>query len=166
MKTTVCSRRLSRCLRHQHNPTLTWWRVLGLNRALRLVQAVTTHFNILASIGTFSQSLISLTHRRQRQQAARRALLRGCSIIPTTILPYERSEAKVRSAERFTEWKTDIFGAPSAGGKRRACDSQTKRTELYHFTAPCRYYIYSTLVAHGLACHEINEEHVYRLNIL
>ena len=64
------------------------------------------------------------------------------------------------------EWKTDIFGAPSVGGKKLAYDSQTKRTELIHFTAPCRYYIYSTFVAHGVACFETNEGHVYRLNIL
>lgn len=64
------------------------------------------------------------------------------------------------------EWKTDIFGAPSAGGKKRVYDLRTKRAEFIHSTAPCRHYIYSSFEAHGVACHEINEEHVYRLNIL
>lgn len=64
------------------------------------------------------------------------------------------------------EWKIDICGVYNVGGKKFVYDLQIKWIEFIYFIVLCRYYIYSMFVVYGVVCFEINEEYVYRLNIL
>ena len=38
----------------------------------------------------------------------------------------ERCAERARNAEKSTEWRIDICGARSVGGRKHVCDSQTK----------------------------------------
>ena len=55
---------------------------------------------------------------------------------------YGKSAARVRNAGKFMAWKTGIYGAHNADGKRPAYDSRTEQTELFHFTRAIMQILY------------------------